>query len=108
MTRKRITVETIGEIQPDVLYRTTLSPFIFGYGPQMTHDKIIAGELPKPIPLSETSRFSAWTGQQILDHRKKMRELAEKRVAEKPASTRKIAKPVRADLKKRRRAHEVA
>ena len=42
------------------------------------------GELPKSFPLSPSSRYRAWTGQQVLDHRAKMQVLAaEQAVAEK-------------------------
>jgi hypothetical protein len=81
MTKKKVTVELIGGIQPDKIYRTTLSPVIFGYGPQATRDKIRKGELPPPFPLSESARFEAWTGKQIIEHREKMRVLAKRRVA---------------------------
>ena len=76
MTKRKV-AESIGEIQSDRIYRTTLSPAIFGYGPQATRDKIRNGELPMPFPLSPTSRFEAWTGAQILEHRARMRALAE-------------------------------
>jgi hypothetical protein len=56
-----------------------LSQQIFGYGPQATRDKIRNGELPLPHPLSSSARTEAWTGQQILDHRKKMKLLAEEK-----------------------------
>jgi hypothetical protein len=76
MTRQKIEVGQIGDIQPDRIYRTTLSSTIFGYGPQATRDKIRNGELPMPFPLSPTSRFEAWTGRQIIEHRAQMQALA--------------------------------
>jgi hypothetical protein len=76
MTRRKIEVGPIGDIQPDRIYRTTLSSAIFGYGPQATSDKIRNGELPMPFPLSPTSRFQAWTGRQIIAHRAQMQALA--------------------------------
>jgi hypothetical protein len=76
MTRRKIEVELIGDIQPDRIYRTTLSSAIFGYGPQATRDKIRSGDLPMPFPLSPTSRFEAWTGRQIIEHRAQMQALA--------------------------------
>jgi hypothetical protein len=79
MTAKRYPPEPIGTIQPDQIYRTTLSQQIFGYGPQATRDKIRNGELPLPHPLSSSARTEAWTGQQILDHRANMKLLAEEK-----------------------------
>jgi hypothetical protein len=76
MTRRKIEVELTGGIQPVQIYRTTLSSTIFGYGPQATRDKIRNGELPMPFPLSPTSRFEAWTGRQIIEHRAQMQALA--------------------------------
>jgi hypothetical protein len=74
--RKRNDLVLIGDIQPGQSYRTTLSPVIFGVGWQSMKDKIKAGELPTPFRLSPSSRFEAWTGQQIIDHREKMQKIA--------------------------------
>jgi len=79
MTRKRRTVELIEEIRPDRVYRTTLSEELFGYGPQAAREKARNGELPLSFPLSPSSRFEVWTGQQVLDHRARMKELAEEK-----------------------------
>jgi hypothetical protein len=76
MTRKA-TVESIGAILPDQIYRTSLAPTIFGYGPQRARDLEKSGQLPLSSPLSPKSKYRAWTGQQILDHRAAMRKLAE-------------------------------
>jgi hypothetical protein len=80
VTRRKLEVELIGDIQPDQIYRTTLSSTIFGYGPQATRDKIRNGDLPMPFPLSPTSRFEAWTGRQIIEHRAQMQALAAEKV----------------------------
>jgi hypothetical protein len=81
MTKPKPNLEPIGEILPGMLYRTTLCPVIFGYGPQRRDDLIEKEELPRPAPLSKSSRFEYWTGQQILDHRAAMRKLAEEKAA---------------------------
>jgi hypothetical protein len=76
MTRKRRTErQWLGAIDPAGSYRTTLSEEIFGLGPQRIIDKEKSGELPPSSPLTPSSRFRAWTGQQILDHRAKMQAL---------------------------------
>jgi len=80
MTRKRRTErQWLGEIDPAGTYRTTLSEELFGLGPQARADKEKIGELPPSFPLSPSSRFKAWTGQQVLDHRARMKELAEEK-----------------------------
>ena len=69
-------IAVVGEIDPGRIYRTTLSPVIFGVGWQACRNKILANELP--IPSGDPA---GWTGQQILDHRKKMQALAEQKAA---------------------------
>jgi hypothetical protein len=92
MTRKKVSVELIGEILPDQIYRTTLSPAIFGYGKQRTDDLVRTGELPTPFPLSPSSRFKAWTGEQIIAHRARMREIAAAQLkAERPPQPQPLA-----------------
>jgi hypothetical protein len=78
-TRKRQRVEMIYDIQPEQIYRTNRSEELFGFGPQVTAEKIKKHELPTPFPLSASSIFKAWTGQQILDHRAAMRKLADQK-----------------------------
>jgi len=66
----------IGKIDPDRVYRTNLSPQLFGYGPQRTRDLIKLRQLPPPFPLNAESTALAWTGRQILDYRAQMQKLA--------------------------------
>jgi hypothetical protein len=87
MTRRKIEVEPIGDIQPDRIYRTTLSSAIFGYGPQATRDKIRNGELPMPFPLSPTSRFEAWTGRQSSSIAPRCRRSPQKRLKQSSTSS---------------------
>jgi hypothetical protein len=79
MTKRKDSSELIGAILPDQIYRTTLSPAIFGYGTQRTRDLIREQKLPLPAPLTPGSRFEFWTGAQILQHRADMRKLAEEK-----------------------------
>jgi hypothetical protein len=81
MTRRKREIPILGAINPDQLYRTTLSVAIFNLGWQATKNKIKGGELPRPSPIFEGSKYEAWTGQQILDHRRDMRALAEQKAA---------------------------
>jgi hypothetical protein len=79
MTRRRKDVTLIGEIQPDQLYGTQLAPALFNLGWQACKNKIRLGKLPRPAPLNAGSKLEAWSGSQILEHRRVMRELAEQK-----------------------------
>ena len=108
MTKPKNISDQIGEILPDQIYRVSLSPAIFGYGSESTKAKIRSGELPPPFPLSPSSRFEAWTGRQILDHRARMSTLAAQRIeAERveaaSAAKRSQPEPLARALNKRRR-----
>jgi hypothetical protein len=81
MTRPRKAVQLIGEINPAQFYPTTLSTAIFGTGWQSTRDKVRAGELPRPFPLTPDSNREGWTGSQILEHRARMQAVAEQNAA---------------------------
>ena len=88
MTRsKDVVTEMLDQIQPDRIYRTNLSPQIFGYGPERTRDLIAAGELPAPFPLTPSSKYSAWTGKQILEHRARVQKIGEAKVEAARAAT---------------------
>jgi hypothetical protein len=78
--RKPIDVEPI-EIFPDNVYRTSLSPAIFGLGFDQTRRKIRNGELPTPHRPTPTSKFEVWTGQQIIDHRIERQKIAAEELA---------------------------
>jgi hypothetical protein len=77
VTRRKREIPLLEEIRPDQLYRTTLAPAIFSLGWQACKNKIRSGDLPRPFPLTPGSKYEAWTGQQILDHRRDMQALAE-------------------------------
>jgi hypothetical protein len=79
VTRRKREIPLLGAINPDQLYRTTLAPAIFNLGWQACKNKIKSGDLPRPSPLTPGSKYEAWTGQQILDHRKDMQALAEQK-----------------------------
>ncbi len=81
MTRPRKAVHLIGEISPGQFYRTSQSPALFDLGWQATKNKIRSGELPRPMPLNENSKIEGWLGSQIIEHRTRMRALAEERAA---------------------------
>jgi hypothetical protein len=76
MTTRKAVV-SIGAIDPHAIYRTSLAPSIFGYGPQRARDLEKNGLLPPSFPLTESSKARVWTGAQVLEHRARMRELAE-------------------------------
>jgi hypothetical protein len=77
MTRPKAAVQLIGDINPAQVYPTTQAPAIFGLGWQATKNKVKAGQLPRPSPLTPGSNREGWLGSQILEHREKMQALAE-------------------------------
>jgi hypothetical protein len=79
MTRPKAAVQLIGDINPSQIYPTTQSPAIFGLGWQATRNKIRAGQLPRPSPLTPGSNREGWFGSQILHHRADMQALADKK-----------------------------
>jgi hypothetical protein len=81
MTSRKPAEITPITIYPDAVYRTTLSPAIFGLGPDQTRVKIRNRELPQPFRPTPTSRTEVWTGQQIIEHREKMKALAAEEMA---------------------------
>jgi hypothetical protein len=81
MTRPKTAVQLIGDINPSQIYPTTLGPAIWGLGWQAVRNKIRAGQLPRPSPLTPGSNREGWFGSQILEHRAKMQALAEQKAA---------------------------
>jgi hypothetical protein len=81
MTRARKEVALLEAIHPDQIYPTSLSPAIFSLGWQACRNRIKSGDLPRPSPIHEGSNREGWFGSQILEHREKMRKIAEERAA---------------------------
>jgi predicted DNA-binding transcriptional regulator AlpA len=59
------------QLHPNEIVRFNQGPRYFGYKRTALDDKIKAGEIPLPFPLSDDGRAKGWTGQQILDHQAK-------------------------------------
>ena len=76
----------------------------FGFKPSMLKEKIDAGAIPAPIPLSDGGRAMGWTRQMIADHHAEMIALAEER---KQAEGAKVTQPQPAALAKVRRVKKV-
>ena len=51
---------------PDQIYRPDEARFFFGYKATQLDEKIKAGEVPAPIPLSDSGRAVGWLGSQII------------------------------------------
>jgi hypothetical protein len=103
MTQPKPTVVEHVEVHADCVYRTSLSPALFGLGYDQTRRKIISGDLPRPFHPTPTSKFQVWTGQQILDHREEMQKLAEQNAGRKnpqPPQLAKVNKRPRKKIKK--------
>ena len=54
-------------------------PKVFGLGPSRLKEKIDAGEIEAPIPLSDSGRALGWTRQMVMNHQARMAALAEER-----------------------------
>jgi hypothetical protein len=80
MTRPKPTEVEHIEVHADCVYRTSLSPALFGLGYDQTRRKILNGELPPPHRPTPTSKYQVWTGRQIIDHREKMQAIAAKKL----------------------------
>jgi predicted DNA-binding transcriptional regulator AlpA len=52
---------------PDQIYRWKEGWKFFGYGATQLEEKIEAGEIPAPIPLSDTGRAKGWLGRTIIE-----------------------------------------
>ncbi len=64
------------EYDPLEIVRYSKGPDVFGLKPSQLKAKIISGEIPRPIPLSENGTALGWTRQAIADHHAKMAKLA--------------------------------
>jgi predicted DNA-binding transcriptional regulator AlpA len=52
---------------PDEIYRPHEARHFFGFKPTQLTEKIKAGEIPAPIPLSDSGRAVGWLGRQIIE-----------------------------------------
>lgn len=68
--------KTTSAIDPHQIIRRRDGEKYFGLKHAAIEMKIQSGDLPMPIPLSENGRATGWTGQQIIDHRTRMLEIA--------------------------------
>jgi predicted DNA-binding transcriptional regulator AlpA len=67
--------ETSTRLEPNHIVRLKDGHRYFGLKQTQLEEKIIAGELPEPIKLSDSGRARGWLGSQILDWQQ--RRLAE-------------------------------
>jgi predicted DNA-binding transcriptional regulator AlpA len=67
------------ELDPHEIVRWHRGPKYFGYKFTQLAEKIKSGEIPMPIPLSETGRACGWTGAQIIEHHRRLHATANKR-----------------------------
>ena len=70
---------TTTEYDPQEIVRYHDGPKVFGFKPSALKEKIDAGKIPAPIPLSDSGRALGWTRQMIMDHHARMAALAEER-----------------------------
>ena len=68
-------------LHPNEIVRLKDAPKYFGLGKTQLDEKIKAGEIDPPIALSASGRAKGFTGQQIIEHQQRQRELSCKRNA---------------------------
>jgi hypothetical protein len=101
----------IVEFDPQEIVRFADGEKVFGLKPSRLKDKIHAGEIPAPIPMSATERALGWTRQQIADHHAKMAALAAQRaknVIDRPKQPQPVALANAAKFRKTRLQPPVA
>ena len=69
------------ELSPNEVVRFCEGEKYFGYKPTALREKIEEGEIPAPIPLSDTGRALGWFGHQIIDHQKRRLAAAQAKMA---------------------------
>lgn len=65
------------ELHPNEIVRYKDGQKYFGYKKTHLPDKIRDGTVPAPFRLSSDGRAKGWTGQQIIDHQRKLLAAAE-------------------------------
>jgi len=53
-------------LHPDWFYRKAEAGVYFGFKPTQLDEKIAAGEVPKPISVTESGRTKGWFGRTII------------------------------------------
>ena len=68
---KKINQRPLRPLHPNEVVRLHEGRMFFGYGHAELDEKIKAGEIPAPFPLSNSGRAKGWTGQQIIEHQQR-------------------------------------
>jgi hypothetical protein len=69
------------KLDPLQIVRLVNGEKVFGLKASALKSKMEKGEIPTPIPLSDSGRALGWTGRQIMDHHARMAVLAAERAA---------------------------
>lgn len=69
------------ELDPNQIVRMSEGRKYFGYKHTQLDEKIKTGEIPAPIPLSDSGRAKGWLGHQIIEHQRARMAAALKRGA---------------------------
>jgi hypothetical protein len=69
-------------VDPAEIFRPKVWPKYLGYRHSQIHEKQKSGELPPPIPLSESGRAVAYTGAQLIEIHRRRLAAAKKRATE--------------------------
>src|SRR5206468_2628638 len=68
--------DDIAGLSPNQLVRLRDGEKYFGYKPTQRDKKIKQGLIPRPMRFSPGGRAVGWTGAQIIEHHRQLRELA--------------------------------
>jgi predicted DNA-binding transcriptional regulator AlpA len=71
----------VKELSPNDIVRLKDGERYFGFKGTQLKVKIMSGEIPRPIPLSDSGRALGWLGRQIIDHQRKLIAAAKKKTA---------------------------
>jgi predicted DNA-binding transcriptional regulator AlpA len=74
-------LKKISGLDPHQIVRVAEGRQYFGYGPTQLDEKIKSGEIPAPIPLSDSGRAKGWLGRQIIKWQEERVEAAKRNVA---------------------------
>lgn len=67
------------KLHPNEIVRWKDAPRFFGLKKSQLDDKIKAGEIEPPMSLSASGRAKGFTGQQIIEHQQRQRELSKRK-----------------------------
>ncbi len=73
MTKKKIAqpLRPDGELNPHVFYRRSHACKYFGFRPTQLSERIVSGDIPPPVKLTDNGNATGWFGRQIIEWQEK-------------------------------------